>query len=164
MAEAQTTAGDSSTAIEIAGLSFEVEDRYSEGHELNDNEARALNQTLRENLRNNFRKTAKEEQEKGTPEAKIREMFEKYAEEYEFSGKRQARAPRDPVQAEARKIARKVVKAALKKQNIDEKTLEDGKLDELIDAYAAKPDVQALAKETVDALSSITTTALESVG
>jgi len=162
MSETQTDAGG--TSIEIAGLSFEVADRYSEGHEINENEARALNQTLRENLRNNFRKTAKEEQEKGTSEAEIRKMFEEYAEGYEFSGKRQTRAPRDPVEAEARKIARKVVKAALKKQNIDEKTLEEGKLDELIDAYAAKPDVRALAKETVDALSSITTTALESVG
>lgn len=164
MAEAQTDAGSSSNAIEIAGLTFEVEDRYSDGQEINENEARALNQTLRENLRNNFRKTAKDEQDKGTSVDKIREMFEDYASNYEFSGKRQARAPRDPVEAEARKIARKVVKAALKKQNIDEKTLEDGKLDELIDAYAAKPDVLALAKETVEALSSITTTALESVG
>jgi hypothetical protein len=153
-----------STTIEVAGLSFEVEDVYAEGHVVTENEARALNQTRRENLRNNFRKTAKDELEKGTSASKIADMFAEYAESYEFSAKRQARAPRDPVEAEARKIARKVVTGALRKQNIDIKSLEDGKMDELVSAYAAKDEVRALAQETVDALQSIATDALEAVG
>jgi hypothetical protein len=91
--------------ITIAGNPFTIPDRYEEGHELSAGEASALNQTLRENVRNNLSKK----------EGLTQEAVNEYAASYQF-GIRAAGAGRtaDPVMAEALRMARAQIKEKLK--------------------------------------------------
>jgi hypothetical protein len=95
-----------SEQITIGGKSFNVPLRYEEGHELSAGEASALNQTFHENIRNNLAKAAKD----GTL---TQEAVDQYASGYQF-GVRAGGATRDPVQAEAMRIAKAKITAALK--------------------------------------------------
>jgi hypothetical protein len=91
--------------ITIAGHPFTVPSRYEEGHELTAGEASALNQTLRENVRNNLAKK----------EGLTQEQVNEYATHYEF-GVRTPGAGRqsDPVMAEAMRLAKALLKDKLK--------------------------------------------------
>lgn len=170
--------GESATNPErilvIQGVTFSVAPRYAEGHQLTAHEATALNGLLGENLRNNFSTTVKKlveaqpKDEAGNPVplsdeqiTALRAQFAEYASSYAFSGARATRAPVDPVEREARKMARVIITNALKGKSIDPKTLADGKMDELIDAVLAKqPAIRARAKEYVDSLAKLSTDAL----
>lgn len=90
--------------LTIAGKTYQVAPKYAEGHVLTAPEAQVLNQTLFENLRNNFASKAKEG---GT-----QTDFDKYAAEYSF-GVRTGGASRDPVEVEAMALARDAVKKGL---------------------------------------------------
>lgn len=110
--------------LTIAGMKLSAIAPYDAGHEVTDEEASVLNQTLRENLRNNFagkleamKEAAAKEGKAVTPE-EVQAEFDKYMAEYSF-GVRKAGggAPRlDPVEREVRKIARKQLTEALKKK------------------------------------------------
>lgn len=91
--------------LSIAGNAFTVMERYEEGHELTAGEASALNQTLRENVRNNLSKK--------TP--LTQDDVDKYATEYNF-GVRTPGAGRtsDPVMAEYMRLAKDKIKQMLK--------------------------------------------------
>jgi hypothetical protein len=91
--------------ITIAGHPFTIADRYEEGHELTAGEASALNQTLRENVRNNLAKK----------EGLTQDAVNDYAAKYEF-GVRTPGAGRqsDPVMAEAMRLAKALLKDKLK--------------------------------------------------
>jgi len=101
--------------ITISGHSFNVPVRYEEGHELTAGEASALNQTYHENLRNNFSKKVKDAGE-GADLSSLQAELDTYAEAYAF-GVRTAGTgiSRDPVMAEAMRIARKQVAELIKK-------------------------------------------------
>lgn len=147
-----TTNAPSVKEITVQGLAFEVNQPYAAGtHELTVGEANALNQTLAENLRNNFApkvKKAMEEYRKANSLADDAEVavtsldhdalkteFEAYAAEYEFSaiaGGGGARTPTDPIQREAYRIAWDKIKLALTKKGIKIDTVGKDKKDELI--------------------------------
>lgn len=137
-----------STSITIAGKSYEVAAKYVAGHVLLANEASALNQTLFENLRNNFAAKAKE----GASQAD----FDAYASTYEFGVRTGGGGSRDPVEVEAMNLARDAVK---KKIVASGKKVSDftaaqistaaGKLVEI------NPDFRAKAKERVEQMQSI---------
>lgn len=92
-----------SHSITIAKRQFAVSPRYAEGHVLTANEASTLNQTLFENLRNNF---AKKAEEGGT-----QEEFDAYAEAYQFGVRTGGGGgSRDPVEIEAMNLARDAVR------------------------------------------------------
>ena len=93
--------------LTIAGQTFTVMERYEEGHELTAGEASALNQTLRENVRNNLAKK----------EDLSQEAVDQYATEYQF-GIRTPGVGRtsDPVMAEYMRLARAKIKDLLKTQ------------------------------------------------
>lgn len=105
--------------ITIAGKVFSAPVRYEEGHELNANEAAALNQTYHENLRNNFAKRVKDAIEAGSfDEEAFQTEFDAYAQAYEFGVRTGGGGvTRDPVMSEALNIARGKIKAALKKKS-----------------------------------------------
>lgn len=91
--------------LTIAGSTFTVMERYEEGMELTKGEASALNQTLRENVRNNLSKK----------ENLSQEDVDAYANEYQFG----IRVPgvgrtSDPVMAEYMRLARAKIKELLK--------------------------------------------------
>ena len=168
------------TLITIQGIEFEVPQPYTEGHVVTAGEASALNQTLAENLRNNFApkvKAAAAEYRKTNNLAEDAEVapsnldsdalqadLDKYAETYEF-GVRTAggtRTPMDPVGREAHRIATERVVAALKKNNIKLNSVSKEKMSELVTSTVAKyPDITAEAKRRVEAASSF---ALEDIG
>ena len=139
--------------ITIAGQSFVVNLRYIAGHILTEGEAAALNQTFCENVRNNMAKKVKD----GAGQDEVTG----YANEYEFTvaGVASERKVVDPIEREARKIARVLV--ADKVREAFDLTLakyyktdtDEGKaaLEAKIDEVAALEAVLAQAKKNVAA-------------
>ncbi len=64
--------------------------------------------------------------------------FQAYDAAYELSGKRVAKAPVDPVEREATRIAKEQVDAALRRKGIDKKALADGQYDGYVASLLAK--------------------------
>lgn len=142
------------TDVTIQGKSFKAQLPYAEGHVLTATEAAVLNQTRVENLRNNFASFMKRAAEdKESPRELGQDEFDKYQAEYKF-GVRQGgtRVAVDPVTREARAMASKAIKDALKKKNVDLKSLPEGKFDELVDGLLEKrPEFRQQAETIVNA-------------
>lgn len=120
--------------ITIAGVCLSVPAPFLEGHVCRANEAAVMNQTYAENIRNNFATKVKaavvnsEEQidpetgevTPGVPvDLEILQMeLDEYILSYDFGVRRSGsvRAPVDPIEREAMKIATMKVKEALRKQ------------------------------------------------
>ena len=113
--------------ISIHGHEFSIDDVYAEGYTINEAEAATLNQTLMENLGNNFRSKIKDAaKEHGVDLAegeklpahvheKLVKEFAEAADAYEFGVRRAGVATtRDPVMAEALRLAKSPIKEALK--------------------------------------------------
>lgn len=170
------------TQITVQGLTFDAPQPYTAGtKELTDGEASALNQTLAENLRNNFApqvKKALEEYKKANnlPEdaevgvdqldhEALIEAFDKYADEYEFGVRRAGggtRAPADPVGREAHRIASAKVREALKKKGLKIDSVSKEKMAEFIEGVLAKyPEIKEEAKRRVEATQTIAASDLE---
>jgi len=141
MSDTATTAQTEGTStVTIQGFNFSVADRYAEGHTLDAIEASVLNQTLRENIRNNFASTvkaAKEAAEATSAEvdvADLQSQLDDYVSDYSFQRKttRSPRASADPVLREATKIAKAKVTEALKRKNIEKADLPEGKFDNYV--------------------------------
>ena len=135
--------------ISINGRAVEVSEPYAEGQTITAIEAKVLNQTRAENIGNNFRKQFKDA---GEDEAKIAEALEAlrtYDKEYKFSAGGVARAPVDPVEREAMKIAREAIKSALAEKGKKMKDVDQEKLAELIERTATQEDVLKLARKRV---------------
>ena len=100
--------------VTISGEVFKIAPKYAEGHTLNENEAAALNQTFFENVRNNMAKHVSESKEAGAFDLDVfQDKITQYANEYEFGARRGPGAPKDPVMAEALKLAKKAISKAL---------------------------------------------------
>lgn len=151
-----TNAATSEQAIVIKGTTLTFPKRYSEGHPLSAAEAATLNQTLGENLRNNFSKTLEKLQSEGKSGEEIQAAFQEYAAAYTFSGSRRVAVPVDPVAKEAHKIAKGKVLEALRGQSIDVKTVAPEKLEDFIQQVLAKyPEITKIAAERVASLKSM---------
>lgn len=108
-------------SITIQGLDFKVHSPYEAGHVLLADEASVLNQTFHENLRNNFASTVKDvkaEHGDDLPEdalSKLQEEFDEYARDYKFGVRKGGtRAPADPIEAEAFRMAKESIRLKLK--------------------------------------------------
>lgn len=107
--------------ITIQGLTFKVPLRYAAGHPLTDGEAGALNQTLHENLRNNFAKKVAEGQEAGVTVEILQQQLDDYANDYQFGVRTGGGGFRgDPVMTLAMNIARELVRSAIKVKGLDQ--------------------------------------------
>ena len=108
-----------SKQISIGGVPVEISTPYLEGHTLNIAEAKALNQTRAENIGNNFRvamKSALEKSEGPERDAALQTVLAEltaYDSSYVFSMSGNARTPIDPIEAEAFRIAKEVVKGKI---------------------------------------------------
>jgi hypothetical protein len=151
------------------GHTFEVPDRYSEGTPLSAKEAVALNRLMAEMISHKVR--AKLNLSRGeTPSdeqvAEANEFITKEAAEYEFgagrgTGTAAPRAPRDPVEAEALRMAREGVKKAIAKagkvlgkkgeESEDENVYSFDAYVEKVKQVAADPKTVAQAKKIVKA-------------
>lgn len=138
--------------ITIAESLFNVPVRYEEGHELTAGEASALNQTYHENIRNNLAKKVKEAKEAGTFDvAAFQATVDAYAAEYQF-GVRTAGtgATRDPVMAEAMRIAKKQLAELIKKSGKKMTDYETSAINESAKKLLDRtPEIMELAKQRV---------------
>jgi hypothetical protein len=105
--------------ITIQGQTFRVPIRYAAGHTLTEGEASALNQTLHENLRNNFARKVAEGSEAGIPQETLQQQLDDYANDYQFGVRTGGGGFRgDPVMTMAMNIAREMVRGAVKAKNL----------------------------------------------
>lgn len=100
----------------IAGVSFEIRRPFEAGHTLTEGEAKALNQVRGENISNNMRKHVEKAKEEGKSEADIQALVAEYDAEYELTLAAVASSRKlDPVEREAKAIARELLKEHLAK-------------------------------------------------
>lgn len=101
-------------------LSFPVIYAAGPKESLTEGEANTLNQTLWENLRNNFAEDVAEAKEKSTAEghevdlASLQEQFDQYARAYEFGVRVGGTRVGDPITAEAMDLARGKIRERLR--------------------------------------------------
>lgn len=99
-------------SITLQGSKFNIPEPFEPGYTLrNVGEARALNQALAKNLRNNFVKRVRDTlngSESLTPEQEqqLQQELEKYASEYEFGTRTGRTVTRDPVEKEMKRLMR----------------------------------------------------------
>jgi hypothetical protein len=156
--------------VTIAGETFEIAAPYEEGHTLNAAEASVLNQTYLENIRNNVAgkiKAAKEAAEKagtafsldtpiggeGEDAGKtLRQVCNDYAKTYEFGFRATRNAePVDPVQREARAIAREALLAKLRANGVKRKDVPEEAFEEALAKHAQNPAILKEANRRVKA-------------
>lgn len=106
--------------ITIQGQTFRVPIRYAAGHQLNEGEASALNQTYHENLRNNFASKVRDGTEAGVPIETLQQQLDDYANDYQFGVRTGGGGFRgDPVQTLAMNIARELIRTAIRTKGYD---------------------------------------------
>lgn len=168
MATATETAPQRKTLM-IAGVTFEAPFKYAEGHVLSEVEAKALNQTRFENLRNNFASTVKasiEGKEGAVAQADLPAAFAEYEAAYDFASPSAgggASRSMDPIEREARNLAVEIVKAKLKEMgrsysaprdaSDEDKAKYRAQIDSKVEEIAAREEVVAQAKKNVAARS-----------
>lgn len=148
--------------ITIQGMTFQAIAPYREGHQLTANEAAVLNQTLAENLRNNFAGavgTAVKEAEAAKKEVDhvaLQKAFDLYIHEYSFGVRKGGGFSGDPVAREARSIAKDIAKDLLKKKGHKLSEVSAETWDDLIaKILAKKPEINDIAKKRVKEKQSI---------
>lgn len=136
---------------------FSVPAPYAAGHVLTAGEASAMNQTFRENIRNNNADNV-DKWLAGTPAEgdkpaiepltieQVQAKLDEYASDYEF-GERSTAAPRmDPVEREARSMVKEAVTAMLTSQGKKPKDMAEGVFDKLLAAAWESNKDKALAR------------------
>lgn len=112
--------GSKSRKITIAEEEFKIPQPIEEGHVCTAGQASTLNQTLAENVRNNFRIKVKEAAEAGTDMADVQKEITAYIKEYEFGARRGGGGrTANPTDQEAMTLARGLVKKALLKKGVN---------------------------------------------
>lgn len=166
---------DNTATLHILEQPFTVTMPFVEGHVCTAAEAKVLNQTRRENLGNNFRSKVKDalDSEKELTMEQVQAEFAKADAEYVFTlanvgGGRGG----DPVEKEAKAMAREMLKAHLAKTGRKLTGAPDGETEESwkekvaaeIERIAGTEDVMAAAKKQVEAKKKATDKLAESVG
>ena len=100
--------------LTIKGITVQFDPLYEEGHVLNANEAATLNQTLGENLRNNFADTAEDMVAEGKSLSEIQSAFTAYAAIYKFGERKGGFRVGDPILRLALNKAKEKVRERLR--------------------------------------------------
>lgn len=125
--------------VKIGGVELELEMPYAEGHVLTAGEAAQFNQTFRENVGNNFRKTIEKMIEEGKEASEIQTAFDEYVNSYEMGARKAGGGPRlDPVDREMRALAKKALQEAFAKKGYSWKDTSEEEKEAKIAAYLAK--------------------------
>ena len=137
--------------ITIAGEKFEIEAPYAEGHQLTEIEAKVLNQTRAENVRNNMAKKIKEMKEANASTQQMAQAVAEYDAEYEFTTPSAGGGTRGltPVEKEARSIARAVIKAKLAEQGKKVKDIDEEKYKNAVEQLASQDKIMKQAEKVV---------------
>lgn len=158
----------------IDEMSFELTWPYEAGQTINEAEAKALNQVRSENIGNNLRRMVKEAKEAGKSQEEISAAVAKYDQEYVFTMASAGGGGRkmDPIEREARNLAKDVLKVYLaqtgRKLTVapDGETQEswDEKVEAEIDRIASLEETLKEAKKNVAAKSKRTEALAQSIG
>lgn len=157
----------------ICGTAFEITQPYDAGHVLTEAEAKTLNQVRSENIGNNLRDKIKELLEKGDTQGAVDLVAEKdmyYVFTLTSSGGGTSRKL-DPVEREARAIAKDIIKAHLDKTGRKINKAPDGetaeswaeKIESHIEAQMAREEVLKEAKKRVASKQKVIDAGLESL-
>ena len=148
----------------IQGVTYSVAAPYAEGHSCSVNEAGVLNQSLRENTRNNLATQLQKAVDDGASPEDRQKIVDEYVSGYEFGQRRGGGGGRtmDPVQKEAMSIARGLVRAAIKKKGMNLKDVSGKRITELAaEAIKSNPSITDQAQQRVDLLKQTAGEALE---
>jgi len=161
--------GNNYDQITIQGKPFRVPVRYAAGHVLNEGEASALNQTLHENLRNNFAKKVNEGVEAGLPDETLQQQLDDYASDYQFGVRTGGGGFRgDPVLTLAMNVAREFVRQAIKTKGLNQDDWPASKISTaakaLLDSQGENGKIVATARKQVEAEREAAKEAMASVG
>lgn len=144
--------------LTILGYDFTVDQPYDTGHVLTEGEAKALNQTRKENLGNNFRKTVQAEidlAEKESREVNVEALTAQFAElnaKYEFTIAAVAAARKfDPLEKEVRRLIKEALRDQLSAQNKKLSDVPDEKLEAILEANMENEAIVKLAKKNLEA-------------
>jgi len=157
----------------INGDAFEISQPYAEGHVLTAIEARVLNQTRSENVGNNARTKLNELKEGGADLAALQAFVTELDNNYEFTAAgARAAAKLDPVEKEAQKKARELLKDHLattgRKLTVAPEGMSDedwaDKIAAEVDRIAALPEILKAAKQDVETRRKRAETLAEAVG
>ena len=135
----------------IQGESFQISQPYITGYAISEIEARVLNQTRGENIRNNQAKAIKTAKEANKFDLKAATTaVAAYDAEYSFAtGGPAVRRTLDPIEKEARAIARNLLATKLKQAGKKMKDQDKAKLATAVEEWAEHPKVIAAAKKVV---------------
>lgn len=148
-----------SKEITIAGHVFAVPQPFAAGHVLTEGEAKALNQTFAENIRNNMAAKVKAafDAEKAPAEGEptadnIADYISAYANSYEFTIASVAAAKRitDPIEREALAVAKELLSEALRQRGLTLAKIEKEARDAKIAEIAERPEIIKEAKKRVE--------------
>lgn len=152
------------TEVTIQGLTFSYEPRYFPGHTIDEGEAKALNQAMKENVRNNFAGKVKAFQEGAVDEAIIRASFEEYIASYKFSDRVVERQSTNKVEQIHMKLVKEVAEAACRKNNTTFSALTPARQEAFLATIKAKkPELLEEAQRRFAQLQAISSDALEDV-
>lgn len=141
--------------VRISGEKFELRTPFKAGDVIDEATARQLNQVRLENIGNNYRKRideAVEARDNGDPSKwnEVVAALAQYDAEYTFAMPGTGtRVVRDPVEREARSIARDHIKLKLAAQGRKFKDVDPDKLEAEIDRFASMDATIKLAKKRV---------------
>lgn len=154
--------------ITIQGQTFKVPLRYAAGHVLTEGEAGALNQTLHENLRNNFAKKVSDGMEAGTGVEVLQQQLDDYASEYQFGQRSGGGGFRgDPVMSAAMNTARELIRNVIKAKKLDEEEWPASRITQaakaLIESQGEDGKIISTARQQVEAERAAAKEAMQSV-
>src|SRR5262245_48329413 len=153
--------------ITIQGKPFRVPVRYAAGHTLNEGEAGALNQTLHENLRNNFASKVRDGLEAGLSDEVLQQQRDDYAAEYAFGVRTGGGYRGDPVTTLAMNAARLIIRQAVKSKGFNEDEWPASRVSQaakaLLDQQGADGKIMAAARAQVEAEKQAAAEAMTSV-
>ena len=150
--------------ITIQKIPFDISTPYAEGHACTEAEAKALNQTRSENIRNNQAKLIRAAQEAAGVDAEgnanplapevMKELVasvKAYDKAYVFTlaSVGGGRKSRDPIEVEAMKMARAALAAHLKSKGMTFKSVDKDKLDSALADIAGREGIVKAATKAV---------------
>jgi hypothetical protein len=149
-------AANSYDEITIQGQVFRVANRYKIGDTLStEGEVNALNQTLHENLRNNFAKRVTEGVEANVPKETLQQQLDDYANDYQFGVRGPGGFRGDQVMTVSMNIARQMVRDAIKSKGIDQDEWPASRISQaakaLLDSQGDDGKIIATARRQVEA-------------
>jgi hypothetical protein len=135
--------------LTIQGQQFNIPMPFSAGHVLEASEASAMNQLYAENIRNNFAgKMKKAEEAKETVPGQAE--LDAYCQTYKFGAKGISGPKLDPVEAEARRLAKTAITEALKAKGYKLKDVPDEQLNAwVLEAVESTPQFRTTAQTLI---------------